>query len=744
MLITAEEWIEKANDQYNQKRYTESLLSATKAIEIDDDIVNGWWFLALSHQELGDLDEALDALNKTIDRAPYFANGWARYGAVLQMLGADEDEKYSYHMSSQEAFEEAVELDKKHVPALTALSTIYSNCNSDDPGEIDKEIDVLARLDEVDGWLTSNQLNRMGILHFKKNNFFDAIKFWSRNIDSNPRRFNLFNLGMAYNHNEVSQDADAIDIWRLTLLRFPDYNKPKDSIEELLPRLLTLSQKALSTGETLLDPDQWYQYYINPFELINYSSESYNIEDVDVKKVQHLKKRLLAEIELEDGVVPWMEHVVIDRSKAIGICDDLHNKKRLEFHLHVFNNKPLLGFLSRGEHRHFTVDKEWSPLETIEFIEDRGNGFRDWLTNYFVKQFDLVISKAIDLQNIPVLEVLLDGRRWIDSAQQDLCFIAARKKIDQFLEPLRQAVVDSKNIKPSVGRLHSLLHHRSLMQMLNLFPTYFDDLQNESVDLVLDIAVASYNSHGDSELAKGIVELMDLLVFKSEKSNQRIKTNISSINEIIKKETLFSFKKTIKSNDFTINRNEVCYGDALIPLAAVEKVRWGNAITGHQASPVHEYMFCISGGNETILVVWSANAVKSIVSKGAKYLISKFSDVQSSDEELTVSNSDKMLQAISAAIMRFIVPVVAGKIIEKIKDKSVDIGGCSLSYKGVTYSTGFFGGSHFVNWKDVKMDVDNGELIVRDSINIKKKISFSLRNTDNAFVLYIIKDMING
>jgi len=234
--LTIDELIDKAQDQYNRQRYEESLVSAEAAIEIDPENVNGWWFAALCHLALEDNDNALEALEIVVYLAPDFANGLARYGATLKFMGLEED--------AQDAFERAIKADDSHVSALTALANIYKENNSDDQDEIDKEIDVLRRLDEVEGWLTHNQLNRLGNLHYRSKKFLDAIKYLCRNILSDTDPATLFNLGLVYNHPEISQDADAIDMWRLTRKRFPDYEIASEKINNLLPRLLELSEEA--------------------------------------------------------------------------------------------------------------------------------------------------------------------------------------------------------------------------------------------------------------------------------------------------------------------------------------------------------------------------------------------------------------------------------------------------------------------------------------------------------------------
>jgi len=163
MNLTVDELIDKAKDQYNRQRYEESLVSAEIAIQTDKENVNGWWFAALSQIALENHDKALESLEVVIGLAPYFTDGVVRYGATLQAVGSDKE--------AQEIFEMAIEEDDSHVGALSALAGIYQENDNDDQNEIDKEISVLTRLDESEGWLTSKQLNRFGILYYKNKSF---------------------------------------------------------------------------------------------------------------------------------------------------------------------------------------------------------------------------------------------------------------------------------------------------------------------------------------------------------------------------------------------------------------------------------------------------------------------------------------------------------------------------------------------------------------------------------------------
>ena len=710
-------WIDKSEDQYKRGRYSEALVSAEQAIAIDPDETNAWWFYALSQEALGNLDDALEALDTVTDLSPYFANGWARYGSVLQELSADEDDIYSLHMTAQEAFEKAIEIDASHLSALSALAQIYENNGSNDPEEIDKEIYVLTRLDSSQEWLTSNQLNRLGILHYDNKNFFDAIKYWQRNIDNNAGPASLYNLGLAYAHPEVSQEADAIDIWRLVNKRYPEYRPAYTQVEKTLPRLLNLTNKNLSTDKTILESSLWFKNYINPFELLNFQ-ETLFAEDIDQKIIKRKRKRLLQEIDLEDGKIEWLSPLEIDRSKAIGICDELHNDEKFKFHLQVFNNKPLLRFLTKGEHLHFSVQQEWSPIETIDFMSENGEFFKSLLSKPFTKQFDLVFNKSISKSKISLIELLLDGRRWITDPNSDSLFDNARKQIDSKLIPLEQIKNDAENVKPSISMVKDLLHADALLPMLNVFPTFFWAQQDKAISIIRDIAITCYNHHGDSSLSKQVLELAKGFYFKSKKHNHLVEKDLKTLEKIITEEKQHEAFLTSGGQRWAILKDGVRKGDIFIPAESVTSVRWGIMISGYESNPTYDFLF-----------VFKSDKGKSIT----------FSWVTSKDIEKHQGYNSNFIKAIFHYIMPNIVENQLNKI---IRGYQLNIGGCNISKNGVEFETQgwIFTKQHYIPWSRVDFDISNGSLIVFDKGEIKKQISLTLRDIDNAMIIQFLKE----
>jgi len=749
-MYETDDLINKAGDQYERGRYEECIVSSEKGIAIDEGETDFYWFAALSYQALGNLDNALKLLLFVIELSPNFSNGWARYGAVLQSLNADEDEQYNEHIYSQEAFQKAIEIEPEHVSALKGLSDIYIKNVNPNANDSAKEMHVLTKLEEIGERLTYTQSHRLGLLHYNDSSFFKAIEYWAyeNNYDV-VGGGRLFNLGLAYSRNEVSQDADAIDIWRLAVKKYPDYEPSYEQIDKLLPRLLKLNTKAMNSGESLLDSSQWYKNYINPFELLNFNDDIKfsNIDSIDIKKIQKHKKILLQEIELEDGHIYWMKGLNLDRSKAISVCDELSKKINFNHHFQVFVNKPLLAFLTKGEHKHFTVDMYWSPLETIEYLNDFDNGFKSWLTEPFSSQYDLVISKSIDTGNIGVLEVLLDGRRWVDSPNAEHFFESARKKIDIKLENLEKVNITSKKQKPTIELVTKAIKSNSLLNILNILPTFFWDKQDKAVILIRDIAVSCYNYHGDANLSKEILNLTNLFIFKSKKSKELIKKDSDSLTDIQEKEKL-----NLRKNEFSImsgstlwkiTSDGVTKGDLFIPTKSITSVRWGASITGNQSFPTHEYSFVIKSKTKSVVFKWDANSINDVASTGFNIIKSLVTDTERNESPFSKSNSDKLNGSIINSILNYIIPSLYEKKLYAIKHGGVfNISDIKINASGIEWEkSGFFSTKKiYITWKQLILNISNGELEIKSSNDKKNYKSLSLRNTDNLYLLLILKD----
>lgn len=710
MPLSVDELIEKAKEQRGRKRFEEALVSALAAAEQDGENSEAWWQVALSRTALGDSKNTIIALRKTVELNQGASNAWARLGDLLLKEGETEEAK--------DAFEWALIYDSEQTMALQGMSSIYAE--EDDEDHDEDEIAVLERIERLSG-LSKFQINRFGILHYRNNRNHEAIRCWKLDVWNASHPSQRFNLGLAYNKDTISQDADAIDMWRLALRGWPDYEPPKKSIANVLPRLLELALKARQQGETILPADQWFDHYMNPFQLLN-PPEDADVVDLDPKAIQRLKKTLMQEIDLEDGRVSWMPGVVIDKSRAIGLCDELNDDQKMDWHWQVYTNKPLLRFLTTGSHEHFLVNAHGSELETVERIE-WDDEFLEWLGKMFAPQFDRVLTKAIEQGNAVLVECLLDGRRWVPDSMVDECFRNAQRAVERLVKPLYEMREKADAAKPTVSGVEGVFKRGKLLEIMNLLPVYFEEHQNNAVHSVRGLAVKAFNIHGDIELSRELIHLAKRFKFRSADANSTIEQDVETIEEMIREERKHEAKLTKGGEDWEITKEGVRQGSRLIAASDVTATRWGALITSENGAKIWDFVIGFKADDgRRIVFQWKANERELDKHKG-------------------------YFDNLISATLNYVFPSLMERTEARLKSGfSIQIGPCKVDRQGVRYEVKgwIFSDEHFVPWYRVRVSMDNGELSVFDASDPKKRVSFSVRDTDNAHLMRILANMKNG
>lgn len=710
MPLSVNELIEKAKEQRGRKRYEEALVSALAAAEQDDENSEAWWQVALSRSALGDTKNTIAALRKTVKLNRGASNAWARLGDLLLKEGETKEAK--------DAFEWALIYDAEQTMALEGMSSIYADENDADQDA--DEISVLERIEKLSG-LSKFQINRFGIVHYRNGRYHEAIRCWKMDVWNADHPSQRFNLGLAYNRDTISQDADAIDMWRLALRDWPDYEPPKKSISNVLPRLLELSLKARQQGESILPHDQWFDHYMNPFQLLN-PPEDADFDELDPKAIQKLKKTLMQEIELEDGKVTWMPNVVIEKSRAIGLCDELNDDEKKYWHWEVFSNKSLLAFLTKGAHEHFLVNAHESPLATIDGME-WDDDFREWLGKLFAPQFDRVLTKAIDQGNAVLVECLLDGRRWVPESMIDACFMNTQRAVERLVKPLHDFRDLSEKLKPSVADVEGLFRRGNLLEIMNLLPVFFEKQQNDVVHSVRALAVKAFNVHNDIDLSRRIIELAKRFKFRSADANKTIEEDIETIEDLIRQQRKHEAKLTKGDEDWEITKEGVRQGSRFVAAADITAIRWGALITSENGSEVWDFLIGFKADDGRRLVFqWKVNE---------------------RDLEKHRGFFDNLVRATLSYIFPSLIERTEARLASGFP---VHIGPCKVDRQGVRYEVKgwIFTDEHFVPWHRVRHFMENGELIVIDASDAKKRVSLSVRDTDNAHLLRILVDIKNG
>ena len=503
MTSPAEDLIKKAVELRENGQIDEAIIAARRATAMDLDNANGWWQLGLAVVKKDGAAAAIPHFKKTVELADGFSFGWHQLGAAYKETGMLDDAIASWKM--------ALKNNEDRVDSLRALVDAYGERKLDSDEE--SLFGILVLLDGK-GEIDSSDLNTLGIGYHKKKDFHKAINCYRRYVATHESAIGYFNLGLALSSPEISQYADAVDAWRQALATDSKYENAQKQLDRFLPRILRLRNRIIEEGGELIKVDQRYLNYVNPFELLNLTKIESPF-DLDMKTIQKSKKSLLQEIELEDGMVEWVPGLRIDKSRAIKISDELTDENDRYWHHVIFENKPLLDFMSRGDVRHFLVDDEESPINVIKNINEWPGEFETLVGESFAAQFDLILTKAIEKRDVDLIEAILDGRRWVFPEQEDRCFEGGIRQLVRMIEPLRKAAEHSETVKPSFDDIRATLAKGSMGKIIGMLPISFQAIQHEAAGLIRSISIDANNHHDDAGLAKKIISLGKTLAGKS-------------------------------------------------------------------------------------------------------------------------------------------------------------------------------------------------------------------------------------
>jgi tetratricopeptide (TPR) repeat protein len=704
MSTEAQDWITKATELRQEGRIEESIIAARKAISIEPESANAWWQLALSVSRKDGDGAALDHLLKTVELAPNFAFGWHRVGLAYSKAGLTDE--------AEEAWKTAVGEDSERTDSLQELLQLYRKRDAE--GDKEQIFIILEQLDAQKA-LTSVDVHTLAIAYYNKGEYLNAIPLYKRCIAEQDDEYAYFNIGLAYSQPAISQDVDSVDAWRQSLRVNPEYDRPKTSIANVLPKLLALKQKVLASTQAapLIPTDQWFINYLNPYELLNFN-ELESSFDLETKEIQRAKNGLIHEIQLEDGLVSWLPGLTIDRSRIIQVTDELFDEEKKEWHFAIYENKELLNFLSRGSVDLFLIDEEKTPFELLLLLEV-DDGFTEWLSPIFATQYNQVFSRALETRNADLIEALMDGRRWVRPEHEDICFEAALRQCEKILEPLRRIDAEAEKVKTSLRSVKIALEMGSAGKILTLLPAAFQAILSEAASLVRGISVSTNNAHHDPDLAKEILNLAKDFAARAPSVRMKIEQDAKTLDEIIQREKKNESFLTFSGKNYNITREGAEFAEKKLLASEVETVRWGivNTRTGNIAT--QEYTMVIGGpGAKTLSLSWTS---------------------------MGKEEQRKLFFDFVGALDAYIVPKVVEKLTKDIKrGGTVFVGGAAASRSGIVLrNQGWFSTKEeLCPWTRLQSEITNGEVIISDRSNPKSKLNLPLVNIDNAWVLHQI------
>lgn len=705
MSDEVEDLIKRCVELREAGRLEEAILVARRANSIDPASANACWQLALSVSGKDGEASALEYFKKTVELASHFSYGWYKLGMAYKSLSMTDN--------AVECWETAAGKDSEDVNSRYELVDAYSSREL--PGDDEQLFRRLIDLEESDSLRTYDN-HLLAISYAKKKDYLNAIPRYKKYLSYKNDEYGYTNLSLAYSSEQISQELDAADCCHLALGCNEEFERAQKLLGQLAPKLEKVKSNlklALNDGELLRESD-WYDVYLSPFELFQLDGDSAEIE---VKEIQKAKKLVLQEIDLEDGRVEWINNLSIDRSRVIKLAEEMTDSNLQGFHREVFNYKPLLNFLSRGSLDLFTYDPEDLPtliLLTLEYDES----FALWLSQPFREQFNRLFGLALQARKLGVIEAMLDGRRFVVAAHEDLCFESGTRISEGLLEGLKSLQERVEVAKLDLEKIRSVLNGTGLARLLELLPPSFHDIQMEAAGIIRSISVRTYNKYQDPDLARDILKLAENFAKKSPAFRSRYNEDVSKLNDLIAEEKKDESYLTFGNKPFRITRESVTHGSTVIRSEDFETLRFGITVTN--SSGQRSYKFIIVLGDVSgskINVTWNSG----------------------SDKE----RQRELFDGCVNAIFSYVLPHTVKRFKAKLNNgKTVLVGGIPVTKFGVTLkSKGWFTDKdEFCSWDSLRSEIRNGDAVIQSTLNSKAEMSISLSEIDNAWILHLLID----
>ena len=234
--------------------------------------------------------------------------------------------------------------------------------------------------------------------------------------------------------------------------------------------------------------------YINPFHIL--SNHVRDGEKIDKALLKRVKKRLLSEFELMDSATILIGDNEFDKNAILQFFDKIEKDQALYQHWKIYQNKPLLEFLEKGD---LTFFKRSNAIEEITSDEKLFH----YIAPYLVEQFNDELYDAVRKNDIRQTRLLSKSIQALNNKQETNAYQKTYRYLRGRIQDLKLTVEDAK--RPNQRVLDSEVDnflHPSFMTVFNLLGDhYFERIRNEYAIELESLAINLHNTSRRTALA---------------------------------------------------------------------------------------------------------------------------------------------------------------------------------------------------------------------------------------------------
>ncbi len=199
------------------------------------------------------------------------------------------------------------------------------------------------------------------------------------------------------------------------------------------------------------------------------------IEKILTGNYKNLKKEILLQFQLEEGITINLNGQELDKNGVLQIFDSLDSE--VEMHAAIYEHKSLLAFLEKEDLDFFNQYQNFEKLKASPHAAKISKLLHDKINNYLGQKL-----RKFNPQNVRRLQLIYNYTSLLPTSQQPDTYTQGYNALMQYLDSLEKLVPDpfSKNnkvFKPSVSQLVS----KDQVEYFKYLPASFDNLHMQYV-----------------------------------------------------------------------------------------------------------------------------------------------------------------------------------------------------------------------------------------------------------------------
>ena len=240
--------------------------------------------------------------------------------------------------------------------------------------------------------------------------------------------------------------------------------------------------------------------YLSPFYIL---PEAFaEGQEIDKNTLKKARKVLMAEFELQGQATIFIHEKEYDKDGVLKFFEALEKDVNFEFHRIIFQNKPLLSFLEKGD-----IQSYKSAAKTIfEKKEKNDFNFISFIAPYFTFHYNELLYNALRNNLKDDLFILINKKFPLSSEYEAAAYQLSYRWYHQKLrevEAVEKALLNKEFVP---GKEIYDLIEPSFMMNFNKMPMYFFDIRDKYAFKLYEIIVLLNNEFKRTELARAILD----------------------------------------------------------------------------------------------------------------------------------------------------------------------------------------------------------------------------------------------